>query len=82
MTLKLCLAVTKRGKKTPIAVMLENYCRINVTTENIPELHLCLLQEELTGDCVKGRQFSGKVDGEGQHKPTTTIPREKYVVWR
>lgn len=47
MTPKLCLAVTKRGKKTPIAVMLENYCRINVTTENIPELHLCLLQEEL-----------------------------------
>ena len=27
--------------------MLENYCRINVTTENIPKLHLCLLQEEL-----------------------------------
>lgn len=47
MTPKLCLALTKRGKKTPIAVMLENYCRINVTTENIPELHLCLLQEEL-----------------------------------
>ena len=46
-TPKLCLAVTKRGKKTPIAVMLENYCRINVTTENVPQLHLCLLQEEL-----------------------------------
>ena len=27
--------------------MLENYCRINVTTENLPQLHLCLLQEEL-----------------------------------
>ena len=46
-TPKLCLAVTKRGKKTPTAVMLENYCRINVTTENVPQLHLCLLQEEL-----------------------------------
>ena len=47
MTPKLCLAVTKRGKKTRIALMLENYCRINVTTENVPQLHLCLLQEEL-----------------------------------
>ena len=46
-TPKLRLAVTKRGKKTPIAVLLENYCRINVTTENVPQLHLCLLQEEL-----------------------------------
>ena len=27
--------------------MLENYCRINVTTENVPQLHLRLLQEEL-----------------------------------
>ena len=27
--------------------MLENYCRINVTTENVPQLHLGLLQEEL-----------------------------------
>ena len=27
--------------------MLENYCRINVRTENVPQLHLCLLQEEL-----------------------------------
>ena len=27
--------------------MLEKYCRINVTTENDSELHLCLLQEEL-----------------------------------
>ena len=27
--------------------MLENYCRINVTTENVPQIHLCLLQEEL-----------------------------------
>ena len=33
-TSKLCLVVTKRGEKTQIAVMLENYCRINVTTEN------------------------------------------------
>ena len=33
-------------KKSPIAVMLENYCRINVTTENVPQLHLCWLQEE------------------------------------
>jgi len=47
MTPKLCLAVTNRGKKSPIAVLLENYCRINVTTENVPQLHLCLLQEEL-----------------------------------
>ena len=47
MTPKLCLAVTKRGKKHPIPVMLENYCRINVTSENVPQLHLCLLQEEL-----------------------------------
>ena len=46
-TPKVCLAVTNRGKKNPIAVMLENYCRINVTTENVPKLHLCLLQEEL-----------------------------------
>ena len=44
-TPKLCLAVTERGKKISIAVMLENYCRINVTTENVPQLHLCLLQE-------------------------------------
>ena len=44
---KLCLAVTKRGKKNPIAVVLENYCRISVTTENVLQLHLCLLQEEL-----------------------------------
>ena len=33
-TSKLCVVVTKRGEKTPIAVMLENYCRINVTTVN------------------------------------------------
>ena len=38
--------MTKREKKNPIAVMLGNYCRINVTTENVPQLHLCLLQEE------------------------------------
>ena len=34
-------------KKNPIALMLANYCRINVTTKNVPQLHLCLLQEEL-----------------------------------
>ena len=35
-------------KKTPIAVMLENnFCGINVTTESVPQLHLCLLQEDL-----------------------------------
>ena len=34
-------------KKNPIAVMLENYCRINVTSKNVPQLHLCLVQEEL-----------------------------------
>ena len=33
-------------KKHP-ALMLENYCQINITTENVPQLHLCLLQEEL-----------------------------------
>ena len=65
-TSRLCLVVTKRGEKTPIAVMLENYCRIIVTTENVSQHHdFCLLQEELAEDCVKGRQLSGKVDGEG-----------------
>ena len=28
-------------------MMLENYCRINITTENGPKLYLCLLQDEL-----------------------------------
>lgn len=52
MTPKLCLAVTNRGKKNPIALMLENYCRRNVTTENVPQLHLCLLHEELKLEAI------------------------------
>ena len=65
MTQKLCLAVTKRGKKSPIAAMLENYCRINVTTENVPQLHLCLLQEELKLQAIVSKvdNFREKVMG-------------------
>ena len=35
--------------------MLENYCRINVTTENVPQLHLCLLQEELKLQTIESK---------------------------
>ena len=42
--------------------MLENYCRINVTTENVPQLHLCLLQEELKLQAIVSKvdNFRGK----------------------
>ena len=60
-TPKLCLAVTKRGKNPPIALMLENYCRINITTENVLQLHLCLLQElKLQGIVSKVDNFREK----------------------
>ena len=46
-------------------------------------IHLCLLQDEVADNYIKGRQLSGKVDGEGYlDKPKTTIPGETYVVWR
>ena len=40
-TSKLCVVVSKRGEKTPIAMMLENYCQINVTTENVSQ-YICV----------------------------------------
>ena len=40
-TSKICLVVTKRGEKTPIAVMLANYCRISVTTEIVSQ-YICV----------------------------------------
>ena len=48
-----CLDQTRR--KTPIAVMLENYCRINVTTENVSK-YICVC-------CKKNLQMiASKVD--------------------
>ena len=51
----------KNPDRSDVGKLLPNNCN----DRECITIHLCLLQEELADDCVKGRQLSGKVDGEG-----------------
>ena len=68
-------------EKNPIAVILENYCRINVTTENVGQLHLCLLREELKLQAIvtKVDNFREKWKGKDNINRQQPFPRERML---
>ena len=50
-------------KKNPIAVMLENYCRLNVTTESVPQYICVCCKKNLRAPVCKNQtnlKFRGK----------------------
>ena len=59
-TSKLCLVVTKRGEKNPIAVMLEHYCQINVMAEIVPQYICVCCKKNLQTIVSKVDHFRGK----------------------